>query len=804
MSTITNLAKANIRKDRTRSILITISIFLTTLLLAAVSCAGYGLVKLNVENAAVFYGDFYGIYGEATAENIREMKQHSAFAAVGESTRYAEVDSARHLTLNWLDEPARDMTHMESVFIEGHYPEKENEIAAAPDFFRQLGLEQPKIGDKVTVYFRCDLKSVFAPEEFVICGLLKQSGEMEVTAMSAYTAKEHFEKNVAEADRRYNAVFRLDESVHITNDNAEEVMKELAAACGIAERNVRVNSTYLMWKLDPGTETLTVCVIICAVVILFSVIVIYNIFQVGVVQKIQEYGKLKAVGTTRRQMKQVIFREGMYLACIGVPLGLVSGVAAATAALSYIIGNTGVGTSVLVVNIPLLALTAALAFFSVWIALKKPMRMAASISPVEAMRYQGRGKHAGCRKGKKALNLVSLTFANLSSHKRRTISTILSMGLSCVLFIMLANCLGNMDEEYIARDVLPHGQFQLELTFRMNDEAYPENNLNHVLEENPLNEDLAQKIRAIPEVTDIRTQSILYAKQLDAEGRETGNKYSILVLDREDFEWKAWDDELKGLDYDEVSAQDAVCYGWSYFMEDDGFAVGGTYHFSVYDGVQEKEWNPQMAAAFGHADADMIMTRDTYEKLGFTGTTTYDLWVDCHEKDVETVKEELKHLVSQNAHIALTSYQDELQIARLSMRVVKVPTYLFCVIIAFISFMNMANTMITSIVTRKQEFGVLQAVGMTNAQLDRSLQLEGIFFSLGTAVVSLAAGIPLGYMLFRYCKSQGFIGISIYHFPVKEVLFILAFLGILQTMLSFILSRNVKKESLVERIRYHG
>nr|MDE7477735.1 ABC transporter permease [Lachnospiraceae bacterium] len=115
----------------------------------------------------------------------------------------------------------------------------------------------------------------------------------------------------------------------------------------------------------------------------------------------------------------------------------------------------------------------------------------------------------------------------------------------------------------------------------------------------------------------------------------------------------------------------------------------------------------------------------------------------------------------------------------------------------------MANTMITSMITRKQEFGILQAIGMTNSQLDKSLQLEGILFSAGTTVVSLVVGIPLGYALFRYCKSEGFVGLSIYHFPVMEVLFMFLFIGILQIILSFILSRNVKNESLVERIRYH-
>ncbi len=786
-----------------------ISITLTTLLLTAVSSAGYGLIRMQVANAAELYGEFYGIYTDATMENIEEMTRRAEFTSIGLSADYAEVDSAKTLTLTCMDETARSMSRMERSLAEGHYPEAENEIAAAPRFFQSLGVENPQIGDAVTIAFRTDLKSTYQPEVFVICGLLRQS-DLETNSMAACTSIKHFEKSVAEENRRYMVLFYLDDSVKMTFDNRKDIMKTLAVRCGIDERNIAMNDNYLQWKLDPGTETIVVCAVVCAGVIFFSVIVIYNIFQVGVIQKVQEYGKLKAIGSTRRQMRQIILREGMYIACIGVPLGLLSGIGVAGAALNYIIKDVSASrmglkiTGVSVVNVPLLILMAALAFLTVWIALRKPMRVVASISAVEAMRYQENGKGAGLRKGKRELHVITLTFANLASHRKRTVSTILSMGLSCVLFVVLANWLGNMDAEYAARDEINHGQFELELHYYMKDEAYPENNLNRILEANPLNDTLIQEIRSIPQVMDVSTRSILYAEQLDAEGNETGALYSILVLDREDFDRKVRNDEIEGLDYDEMSAQDAVCYGTEYYMEDSGFAIGETYHFSLYDGMEEKEWNPQMTAAFRYMGAHMAMTRDTYDKMGFTGVTNYDIWVDCAPEDVDAVREALERLTDGIEHIETDSYQNQLKTAKLSMRIMKLPAYLICVIIALISFMNMANTMITSIITRKQEFGVLQAVGMTNRQLAQSLWMEGLIFSAGTAAVSLAAGIPLGYALFRYCKENAFIGLGVYQFPFREVLFLFAFIGVLQMVLSFVLSRNVRKESLVERIRYHG
>lgn len=809
MGTITELARANVRKDRTRSILLTISIVLTTLLLTAVSGAGYGIIRIQMANMAELYGEYYGIYSGVTAENIEEMARHAAFTDIGRGADYAEVESSKTLILTCMDETARELSRMERSIVEGHYPQAENEIAAAPKFFGELGLENPQIGDTVTLAFRTNLKSTYRPTEFVICGLLRQS-DLETGSMAAYTSELYFEKCVAEEDRRYTVLFGLDDSVQLTFENSEEVMRELAVRCGIDERAVAANDNYLRWKLEPQTETVVVCCVVCAGVVFFSVIVVYNIFQVGIVQKIQEYGRLKAVGATRRQLRQIILREGMYLACIGVPVGLLLGIGVAQAALVLIIRDMDTGgidlkmTGVSVVSVPLLLLMAALAFLTVCIALKKPMRVVASVSAVDAMRYQECGGNGGMRKGKRELGVFSLTVASLASHKKRTVSTILTMGLSCVLFVVLANWLGNMDAEYMAREEVWHGQFHLQLKFRMEDEAYPENNLDHILTTNPLNEELIQKIREIPGVTEVRTQRILYAAQLDAAGAETGNAYGILVLGREDFDRQVKKDEVKGLDYDAMSAQGAVCHGTESYMEENGFSIGETCHFSLYDGVEEKAWNPQMTAAFRYLGAHMAMTEDTYDRLGFHGVTNRDIWIDCAPKDADSVRKALERLTDGTEHITMDSYQDQLAVAKFSTRWMRLPAYLVCMIVTFISFMNMANTMITSIVTRKQEFGVLQAVGMTNRQLDISLQLKGILLSAGTAAVSLAAGAPLGYALFRYCKSNVFAGLGVYHFPVREVLFLFLFIGVLQTVLSFVLSRNVRRESLVERIRYYG
>ena len=56
--------------------------------------------------------------------------------------------------------------------------------------------------------------------------------------------------------------------------------------------------------------------------------------------------------------------------------------------------------------------------------------------------------------------------------------------------------------------------------------------------------------------------------------------------------------------------------------------------------------------------------------------------------------------------------------------------------------------MVISVTARKKEYGIMQAVGMTDGQLNRVLRMQGMIFTAGTLAVSLGTGIPAGYAVF--------------------------------------------------------
>ncbi len=804
MKTITKLAWSNNRKNRTRSVLIMLSVFLTTVLLSAIATFGYGQIRFQSVNAEEFYGSYYGTYVGVNEDQIAEIHKRSELDRIGRAAVIGEIENARTISMVWMDEETMQLTNMEKQLQEGSFPEKENEIAGQKAMFERLGYPDAKPGDIVTVSFRRNNAETYQEKEFIISGIVEQSlEELENQSYTAYVSQACYESLYRPEERAYSIYFTLSDAVSVNSSTLEMTIKDLAESCGINPEYAVVNGYYSMWVMDPGAEMIAGCIVVALIVVFFAVLVIYNIFQVGLVQKIQEYGKIRALGATKKQMKKLVFREGMMLALISVPAGLIVGAIIpvifmdAWLSKSVVFGSEEV-VRVNMISVPLLLLCAAASVLTVWIALRRPMKTVSRISPVEAVRFQGdTKKNRGFRKGKKQMSVRQLTGANMAMNRKRTAATIISMGLSCVLFVVAANFTGNVSTRYDARKQVPYGQFQIDLMYSIDDAAYPENNLDAILKNDPLDEKLVDEISNLEGVTDVQVRYMMYTRD------QNGNLQSVGVMNREQFEDEKYQGSLKGtVDYDQASENGEILYGWSYFIEDTGYDLGDTVTMTVGDAGGETQFRGIMSGAFGSTNYDWVITDQTYEQLGLSGKSIGTIWVDCDDQDCGTVRSGLEELLADKQHYELSSYEGALETSESTLGMFETLAYGVLFLVGLIAFMNMANTMIISIITRKRELGVMQALGMTSRQMNRMLRNEGIIFTLGSVLVSLIVGMPAGYALFRYGRDHGFFGLDVYHVPVVEITAMIVILAVLQISLSYILSRNVKRESIVERIRY--
>ena len=103
-------------------------------------------------------------------------------------------------------------------------------------------------------------------------------------------------------------------------------------------------------------------------------------------------------------------------------------------------------------------------------------------------------------------------------------------------------------------------------------------------------------------------------------------------------------------------------------------------------------------------------------------------------------------------------------------------------------------------VSRRQEIGMLQAIGLSKKQLIKMLCYEGLMYSVFATLVTLVLGTGLGFLSVQVVvKTMN--PYFYYSFPWLIVLIYLAILLIVQFTLISYTTGNLKKQSLVEQIR---
>ena len=122
------------------------------------------------------------------------------------------------------------------------------------------------------------------------------------------------------------------------------------------------------------------------------------------------------------------------------------------------------------------------------------------------------------------------------------------------------------------------------------------------------------------------------------------------------------------------------------------------------------------------------------------------------------------------------------------------------VIVVCFSLINLVNTTITNFLSRRQETGMLQAIGLSKKQLIKMLCYEGSIYSVFATLVTLTLGTGLGFLSVQVVvKTMN--PYFCYSFPWLVVLIYSAILLIVQFILISYTTGNLKKRSLIEQIR---
>lgn len=818
MKMTTRVAYCNMRHYKSKNILIGIAIILTTLLLFVIPSIGKDMVEVNFAVINKIYPTWHALYRNVDESTVMKLAAHHDVKTYGlrSDAGYMNLEDAT-VSMMYMDRTGMELYKVK--LKEGQLPQKENDIVVSKGILEALG-QNGKIGDTITVPYQIlkdDGLDYTKEKDFRICGFLADNESSKEQKQYTSLVSEAFLKAEIPVEQvKYRFLLQVNGQKGNTTADYTETIQNIARQFGISEDDMNINKEYLAANyVDPAT--IPVIVGIMLIVVLAGIITIYSVYYVSMNQRVREFGKLKAIGATKRQLRQIVLREGMGVALFAIPIGLLIGTVAVKVVLLQFVEHAK-DSNVLITEaykvvakgevqlyywwIYLLAIAVTLC--TVYLSLMKPMRMAAKVSEIEAMRYQGGSKRQkSSRKGYQFLNIGRLTKRNLAENKKKSTITIVSMAVTGIFVMMVATVLSCANPMESAKSSIV-GQYEISPIVESGNKEHPEYEWAEVQKNNPLNEGLKQQIEELDGVERVDVFTALKVSGGPFE-EEIGSEFINGVPEE-------YAEELKkgitegNVTYEELKSGDKVILDRALLHWYPDIKVGDKLKLNIHDGDNtfQKEIEVAAIGEYGTGLTNyncLIMAKEGAEKLTINNSSSYFQVIADKDYD-EALEASLQAIVDGSGRLQMRTWKNEYDTWENAIQMTRGACYAFIIILAAISIMNLINTMINSVHVRKKELGMMQAIGMSDRQLMKMLQLEGIFYTVGTLIISIGVGSLAGYPLFLYAKRTGMFDISTYHYPVTAAIIIILTLFVIQMLLAILIAKSVRKDSLIERIRF--
>lgn len=818
MKMTTRVAYCNMRHYKSKNILIGIAIILTTLLLFVIPSIGKDMVEVNFAVINKIYPTWHALYRNVDESTVMKLAAHHDVKTYGlrSDAGYMNLEDAT-VSMMYMDRTGMELYKVK--LKEGQLPQKENDIVVSKGILEALG-QNGKIGDTITVPYQIlkdDGLDYTKKKDFRICGFLADNESSKEQKQYTSLVSEAFLKAEIPVEQvKYRFLLQVNGQKGNTTADYTETIQNIARQFGISEDDMNINKEYLAANYV-DLATIPVIVGIMLIVVLAGIITIYSVYYVSMNQRVREFGKLKAIGATKRQLRQIVLREGMGVALFAIPIGLLIGTVAVKVVLLQFVEHAK-DSNVLITEaykvvakgevqlyywwIYLLAIAVTLC--TVYLSLMKPMRMAAKVSEIEAMRYQGGSKRQkSSRKGYQFLNIGRLTKRNLAENKKKSTITIVSMAVTGIFVMMVATVLSCANPMESAKSSIV-GQYEISPIVESGNKEHPEYEWAEVQKNNPLNEGLKQQIEELDGVERVDVFTALKVSGGPFE-EKIGTEFINGVPEE-------YAEELKkgitegNVTYEELKSGDKVILDRALLHWYPDIKVGDKLKLNIHDGDNtfQKEIEVAAIGEYGTGLTNyncLIMAKEGAEKLTINNSSSYFQVIADKDYD-EALEASLQAIVDGSGRLQMRTWKNEYDTWENAIQMTRGACYAFIIILAAISIMNLINTMINSVHVRKKELGMMQAIGMSDRQLMKMLQLEGIFYTVGTLIISIGVGSLAGYPLFLYAKRTGMFDISTYHYPVTAAIIIILTLFVIQMLLAIFIAKSVRKDSLIERIRF--
>lgn len=787
---VKNLSNRMLAAKRQKNLAAIAAIILTSLLFTAVFTVGSGMME-SFQEAAMRQ------VGGSSMAGVKyilpeDYEKLSKDPAVKNPSYRILISGAKNPELLKLSTEINYATkeNAKAMFClpeEGTMPEKRLELATSTLVLEQLGIPC-RIGETVTLEFDVYGKSI--TQDFTLSGYWE--GDEIAMAQQVFLSREYCDEIVQVPEvsseenisGNYEGYWMMD--FDFSNSwNIEKKTKDLLKRNGYNSKKTSygINWAYTTGSLD--METLAFFGGLILLILVSGYLIIYNIFSLNITMDIQNYGLYKTIGMTEKQLKKLVHHQAFLLSVIGIPCGLLSGAVFGKLMFPMIVKNFN--TSGVVKNSlhPFIFLgAAAVSFLTVWISCGRPCRMAAKVSPIEAVRYSETASFQKKKKHTGRVTMRAFGWANLGRNKKKVALVVASFSLSLILLNSVYVGVHGFDMDKFVSTQMVGDAMVCDAT-TLNVQVW-EKNFSGVT---PKIQERLRSMEGVEELHNVYTKESVISldkkgianvdKLVESEPEFFGDEGMKDILKWQIHRGKEMDCRIYALD--EWGLGQVECLEGT--MDTEKFQSGDYVIISSWGSVFNE--NSPLEGVYYHSGDTLSLQLPDGTKKEYTvmavGKVNYA--ISCRQfgtfgaEVILPEQEYLLHTEDPGALFSVLFMQDGKEDAgyqQVQHYTEQEETGLDCIlkqtyeqqfsefvdmfwlvggvlsfVLAFIGLLNFINAVVMGILTRRREFLMMEAVGMTGRQCKAMLAWEGIFYVFLTAMVSLIAGVFLQWFLLK-------------------------------------------------------
>ena len=636
------------------------------------------------------------------------------------------------------------------LLIEGRYPSNSKEIVIRQDLIQRFN-SSLEIGSVVTLEYNNN--ESYYSEEYTLVGIMKSSEETNSYRLSSMI------KGLDPEDTAgtFNAYVFTSKRA----SNNVDIIK-IAEGLGILPEQVFLSS---MYNGALGVDRINLIVGVAGA--FFMLIIagstfsgIFTVFNISYAQRLKQFGLMRAVGATEKQINDVNKREIITLALISIPLGILLGRFIIYLMFNWVSADIfklfGYSDFKLKFYPELMIVIAILSFATIYFSIYAATARKKNLSPIEAIRQSDL---AGVKVRKKRYFFTRLFLGmegylarrNIDRSKGKFLLSSISIAVTITIFVSsifvtkvvsVANFYSseseydydvyyrNTSEEIFDQKILK------DLSESGAIEAVPYYNLAVSVDVrmNQLSDDLANRL------------SISHVK----EDLYTIFGSKLLIMDRDDI-MKKYD--VRTEDLDEVIKNKAAFtfteYGsyvenFNYYSENEiGIGVSPELYFRIPVGnypIKSYAYNE----AYPGGITLIIPTEVVENYISREFLNNYTTNVGVNVNPIESSR--MEDYISSNSNLSARFNLTESQKRENQIKAVRVYLLIFSGMIALISGINIINSISANMLTRRKELSLLKAIGMSKKAFRRMMTIETIYYSIWGSILGFMFSYTLIYL----------------------------------------------------------